>query len=522
MQVLGTVSVAGSAQSALGRVGSTSVRTVDEGSTPPTLVEGWSTDVDVPGTGRVQGVADAQSGDGYLVAGQSSRDDEDSQVFVAGFDVDGDQQFATRITDDDSNYCAAVQRDDGRVLLVVDRFRGGVDFVWVDDQGSAVRTWEFGDHELLGVRDLVALDDGRYLVYSQRTVTLIGTDGDVDWSATVGDEEGDAYSSETWAVAPTGDGVLVVGRSILESTDDRFVWTETLDSLGRLQDRRRFTDLAWGEVGGLVPTEEGTYLTFGTASDEFFTAAATFDADGSLVSDPVEVDYVGRVFEVHEYDERDSDAAYLALGDGGSVAITADREVVGSESYSSEGLIYSLGMSVRTGDEETRLVGGLSHDDTPHVVQMRPNRPPVAEFTYSPQNPTVGEPITFDPSPSSDPDGNLKDYYRWQFDSSEGLDAIDSEPTHTYEEAGNYEVTLIVADEVDARHSTTETLTVTERTETTATAARTPDTTTEVTEAATDTDTPADGDTPGFGALSALVGVAGLTEFARRRFDDEE
>ncbi len=84
-------------------------------------------------------------------------------------------------------------------------------------------------------------------------------------------------------------------------------------------------------------------------------------------------------------------------------------------------------------------------------------KPPIATFTYSPQNPVVGETITFDASASNDPDGTII-RYDWNFgDETTGEDVTTA---HTYTSSGNYTVILIVKDDQGLRHKTETILTV--------------------------------------------------------------
>ncbi len=78
------------------------------------------------------------------------------------------------------------------------------------------------------------------------------------------------------------------------------------------------------------------------------------------------------------------------------------------------------------------------------VVSAAPNQPPVARFTYSPENPTAGLPITFDASSSADPDGTIVSY-AWDFgNGQQGSGAV---VRHTYYQPGRYTVRLAVTDD---------------------------------------------------------------------------
>ena len=73
------------------------------------------------------------------------------------------------------------------------------------------------------------------------------------------------------------------------------------------------------------------------------------------------------------------------------------------------------------------------------------NQAPVARFTYSPQNPQVGDTVYFDASNSYDPDGSITDYY-WDWDGDGSFEGYGKTATHTFNEPGTYGVTLLVYD----------------------------------------------------------------------------
>jgi len=87
------------------------------------------------------------------------------------------------------------------------------------------------------------------------------------------------------------------------------------------------------------------------------------------------------------------------------------------------------------------------------------NQPPIASFTYYPENPLLGEQITFDASSSYDSDGNITNY-EWDFGDENITSTTHEILNHSYSEAGSYEVTLTVTDNEGAMNSTTKIITV--------------------------------------------------------------
>lgn len=84
------------------------------------------------------------------------------------------------------------------------------------------------------------------------------------------------------------------------------------------------------------------------------------------------------------------------------------------------------------------------------------NQPPVSDAS-GPYNGTVGVPLTFDGSASSDPDGNIITY-EWDF--GDGNTAGGTTPVHTYMTAGSFTVTLTVTDDLGDNSIATTTATI--------------------------------------------------------------
>ncbi len=91
------------------------------------------------------------------------------------------------------------------------------------------------------------------------------------------------------------------------------------------------------------------------------------------------------------------------------------------------------------------------------TIQPQVNLPPVPRFTFSPANPLVNQWITFDATPSSDPDGTIVSY-RWDF--GDGATGTGARITKRYSAAGTYTVTLTVTDNRGASASTSQQVTV--------------------------------------------------------------
>ena len=88
---------------------------------------------------------------------------------------------------------------------------------------------------------------------------------------------------------------------------------------------------------------------------------------------------------------------------------------------------------------------------------MNEEVPPTASFTFSPNNPTINQQITFDASESSDPNGEITNYL-WDF--GDGGSDQGKMVAHNYSQAGAYTVSLTVTDDQNLTSDSNQVVTV--------------------------------------------------------------
>jgi len=112
--------------------------------------------------------------------------------------------------------------------------------------------------------------------------------------------------------------------------------------------------------------------------------------------------------------------------------------------------------------DERGLAGTKSKEIT---VQLRPNQPPTADFTWTPTSPEAGDEVTFTAT-ASDPDDPPDEPFTYAWDFGDGTTLAASEDnqevTHTYANAGTYTVTLTVSDSRGAQTTVEHDITVAE------------------------------------------------------------
>jgi PKD repeat protein/archaellum component FlaF (FlaF/FlaG flagellin family) len=173
----------------------------------------------------------------------------------------------------------------------------------------------------------------------------------------------------------------------------------------------------------VVPVASFTETAHTVPTNELinFDASASYDSDGTITS--------------YNWD----------FGDGNTAT-----GITVSHTYSDNGS-YSVTLTVTDNSGATD-----SADATKTII----NRPPVASFTETAETVNTDEPITFDASDSSDPDGSIVNY-SWDF--GDGATGTGVSVQHAYSQEGTYTVTLTVTDDDGATDTTSATKTVLNR-----------------------------------------------------------
>ena len=100
----------------------------------------------------------------------------------------------------------------------------------------------------------------------------------------------------------------------------------------------------------------------------------------------------------------------------------------------------------------------------PVTLRAQRGTPPLADFTFSPEAPGAGVPLTFDARASRPAPGRQIDRYEWDFDGDGIFEISSPSPTmqHTFTEIGEFRVTLKVVDDQEVSATITKTVRVVE------------------------------------------------------------
>jgi PKD repeat protein len=106
----------------------------------------------------------------------------------------------------------------------------------------------------------------------------------------------------------------------------------------------------------------------------------------------------------------------------------------------------------QTATRQVTITAGRTTSVSVLLTPLPSNQPPTPAFTFSPPNPAVGQPVSFNAAGSYDPDGGIVSY-AWDF--GDGTSGFGAQAAHAYAGATTYLVRLTVTDNGGASRSTT-------------------------------------------------------------------
>lgn len=105
------------------------------------------------------------------------------------------------------------------------------------------------------------------------------------------------------------------------------------------------------------------------------------------------------------------------------------------------------------------ILPGGTRTLTVNLVPLVFNQPPVAQFTFAPPAPRVGDWVQFNATGSYDPDGSIVNY-QWDFQNDGAFDATGQTVFFQYAAPSTYTARLVVTDNQGAQNSITKPVTV--------------------------------------------------------------
>ncbi len=300
----------------------------------------------------------------------------------------------------------------------------------VDSDGNTILTGDFEGSATFGTDTITSLGDADVFI------AKLDRDGNWCWARSGGspsiergydvavDSGGNAYITGVFLISMT------FGTTTLSSQGEWDVYVVKIDGNGHWQ---------WVVSGGSSGSEGAWGITVDTNGDPFisgvFDGSVTF-GESTIISQGTRDVFVAKL---------DTEGAWLwAIGAGGAdwdegYALRVDcNGYVYVTGYFDGSALFGETTLTTQGDFDV-FVARLSYDAV--------NQPPVADFSYAPETPVVGQVVTFDASRSYDPDGDIASYV-WDFgDETAGTGVV---ADHVYSAPGSYAVSLTVMDREDA------------------------------------------------------------------------
>ncbi|WP_130011476.1 PKD domain-containing protein [Serinicoccus sediminis] len=428
------------------------------------------------------------------------------------YDRTGTYQVSLRVRDDQGSFATVTQDVEVSVPLPTDFYGAAVmadepDLYWRLDETSGTFAQDSSQSDRAGVyQGGVTKDQAGALVdNSGRAASFNGSDGVVVGSPDTAVNDPGEFSVETWFSTTSTRGGKLIGfgnaASGLSSSYDRHIYMRNNGTLtfgvwtgaeNTITSTDAYNDGQWhhvvgvqgpagmalyvdGELVGTHPQTDAQAYTgyWRIGGDRVWSGASSGYLQGSLdeaavYSTPLSAARVAAHYAAGTAQNAAPTAEFTASTDDLAVSLDAsasadeDGEIVGyawdyGDGETGEG-VTTTHTYAEDGTYEVTLTvtddrGGEATSTQSVSVQGPPNVDPTAQFTTS----TDDLAVSLDASASADEDGEIVGY-AWDFGDGETGEGVTT--THTYAQAGTYEVTLTVTDDRGGEATTTQDVTV--------------------------------------------------------------
>jgi uncharacterized delta-60 repeat protein len=249
-------------------------------------------------------------------------------------------------------------------------------------------------------------------------------------------QQSTANSSFGYLVRRHGSGFLVVGSAADAGGNSQFAM-ERFTGAGAV-------DVSFGSSGRVLRqlSPVGNSIAYGAVVQPNGTIVLTGGA--------VRVDNKAQLVAARYLPTGTPDPSF---GDGGVVQrqfanIGSAESIATGAVWQPDGKIVMAGLASDAGMYRYQFL----------TTRLIANLPPKAAYNASTTAPHVGQPVSFDAAPSSDPDGVIT---RASWDFGDGAKAHGRTASHAFAQPGTYTVRLTVVDDNDVTASASQTITVT-------------------------------------------------------------
>jgi len=297
-------------------------------------------------------------------------------------------------------------------------------------------------------------------------------ESEADWRYTITVSDGETLTTRDFKCPSNNDDIILDRADSFTDIKNQDVFvTITLyedDLLGAETADISSSGTSFDCTYNLLSNELGGDDTIMEEEEEYYKTSG--DHDGSTQTDENDANLWFAIFD--NYDAPAANAGKdqsVPTGekvnfDGSLSTASEGSSIVKFEwDFENDGIIDTEGKNTsytynQKGTQTCRLIVtdsiGLMSEDTCLVNVL--NRRPIAEFTFSPSDPSIQDEVNITDA-SSDPDGTVTSWF-WDF--GDGTTSTVQSPSHTFTQKGEWQITLTVTDNDGAEDSITHTVTV--------------------------------------------------------------